>query len=100
MKKILPIGSVVQLHNAEVKLMITTRFPLYNNNGQIGYFDYSGWLYPSGMIDNQSFFFNEENIDKIWFEGYIDGSEEEYRQIANKEITNITYPRFTLENIK
>ena len=39
--KILPIGSVIQLHNGEVKLMIISRFPLYNNHGTIGYFDYS-----------------------------------------------------------
>ena len=40
MNRILPIGSIVQLKNGEVKLMILNRFPLYNNNGEIGYFDY------------------------------------------------------------
>ena len=40
MNRILPIGSIVQLKNGEVKLMIINRFPLYNNNGEIGYFDY------------------------------------------------------------
>lgn len=46
--KILPIGSVIQLHNGELKLMILSRFPLYNNQGTIGYFDYSACLYPNG----------------------------------------------------
>ncbi|AXJ12906.1 DUF4176 domain-containing protein [Streptococcus pluranimalium] len=98
--KYLPIGTVVQLNNGQVKVMIVSRFPLYDNKGKIGYFDYSGCIYPQGTAENQFYYFNEEDIETIWFEGYIDGSEEEYRQIANKEITNITYPRFTLENIK
>lgn len=38
----LPIGSVVQLENGSAKLMIITRFALYNNKGNIGYFDYAG----------------------------------------------------------
>lgn len=38
MKDILPIGSVVQLKNGEVKLMIINRFPLFNKEGTIGYF--------------------------------------------------------------
>ena len=40
MNDILPIGSVVQLKNGEVKLMIINRFPLFNKEGTIGYFDY------------------------------------------------------------
>ena len=39
MKDILSIGSVVQLKNGEVKLMIINRFPLFNKEGTIGYFE-------------------------------------------------------------
>lgn len=97
MKKYLPIGSVVQLKNGSAKLMVTTRFALYNNRGIIGYFDYAGCLYPGGLSENQSFFFNQENIGKVWFEGYIDESEEEAQKIFEKEIENITYPRFSID---
>ncbi|MGT2867003.1 DUF4176 domain-containing protein [Streptococcus fryi] len=99
MIKKLPIGSVVQLTNGQAKLMIINRFPLYNNNGEIGYFDYSACLYPSGVIDNQSFFFNQEDITKVWFEGYVDETEEEAQMLFNSEKGNIKYPRLTLKNI-
>lgn len=42
MTKFLSIGSVVQLEKGSAKMMIITRFALYNNKGNIGYFDYAG----------------------------------------------------------
>lgn len=98
MTKYLPIGSVVQLEKGTAKLMIITRFALYNNKGTIGYFDYAGCLYPSGLMDNQTFFFNRENIEKIWFEGYVDESEEEAQKTFEKEVGNITYPKLSIND--
>lgn len=97
MSNYLTIGSVVQLQNGNTKVMIINRFPLYNNRGTIGYFDYSACLYPSGNTDNQVYFFNHENIDKIWFEGYIDEAEEQLQEKFIVEKKNISYPRLTLE---
>ncbi len=57
--KLLPLGSVVQLKRGQQKLMITCRYPLYNNQGTIGYFDYSACLYPTGNPDGQAYFFNQ-----------------------------------------
>ncbi len=42
MKNLLPLGSVVRLNKGELKIMIISRLPLYNNEGTIGYFDYGG----------------------------------------------------------
>ena len=56
MNEILPIGTIVRLKNGEHKLMIISRAPLYNNNGTVGYFDYSAYLYPTGQADQQAFF--------------------------------------------
>lgn len=60
MNEVLPIGSIVQLNNGEVKLMIINRYPLYNNHGVIGYFDYSGCVYPNGSLDNQAYFLTKK----------------------------------------
>ena len=97
MSNYLTIGSVVQLQNGDTKVMIINRFPLYNSRGTIGYFDYSACLYPSGNTDNQVYFFNHGNIDKIWFEGYIDEAEEQLQEKYIVEKKNISYPRLTLE---
>ena len=97
MSNYLPIGSVVQLQNGDTKVMILNQFSIYNNRGTIGYFDYSACLYPSGNTDNQVYFFNHENIDKIWFEGYIDEAEEQLQEKFIVEKKNISYPRLTLE---
>ncbi|MGT2809201.1 DUF4176 domain-containing protein [Streptococcus iniae] len=45
--------------------MTVSRFPLYNFQNQIGYLDYSACIYPGGIIDNQTYFFNQEDIDKV-----------------------------------
>ena len=84
MTELLPIGSVVQLKNGQVKIMIINRYPLYDNKGEIGYLDYSGCVYPFGMTDNQACFFNQEDIDEVVFEGYKDDDEKRFRELYEK----------------
>lgn len=92
---ILPIGTVVQLsREKEQLLMITSRFPLYNRQGEIGYFDYASCLYPQGQTSQENFFFNTEDIDVVLFEGYINESEKELQTHIHNEIKHITYPKF------
>lgn len=96
MERILPIGSVIKLKRGDQKLMIISRTPLYNNQGTIGYFDYSGCIYPVGQIEQQMYFFNEEDIEEIYFEGYRDESEEEFCNLYRKNIKNVKYPKLQL----
>ena len=65
MKNLLPLGSVVRLNKGELKIMIISRLPLYNNEGTIGYFDYAACVYPTGQADQQVHFFNEEDIEEV-----------------------------------
>ena len=94
--KLLPLGSVVKLKNGEQKIMITVRLPMYNNKGTIGYFDYGACLYPNGQVDQKTFFFNEEDIEEIYFEGYIDESEAKFQKKYREEISDIKYQKLTL----
>lgn len=96
--EILPIGSVVRLKNGDVKLMILNRAPLYNQNGVVGYFDYSACLYPAGKVEERAYFFNNENIEKVYFKGYIDEAEEKFQEQYKENIGKVNYPRFEVEN--
>src|SRR5690625_3633255 len=46
--------------------------PLFNNKGTIGYFDYGSCLFPNGQVDQKTYFFNSFDIEKIFFEGYVE----------------------------
>lgn len=94
---ILPIGSVVKTKKGNVKLMIVGRAQLYNNDGTIGYFDYSALIYPEGIRSQQEFaFFNHEDIQEIYFEGYRDEVEEKFAEMYEENIKNTSYPKLTL----
>ena len=97
MEKILPIGSIVRLIDGEDKLMIINRVPLFNNNGTLGYFEYSGCLYPYGQTGQNVYFFNKENIKELIFEGYRDEDEESFCKKYYEKIEKIPYPRFEIK---
>lgn len=99
MNQLLPLGSVVRLAKGDAKLMIISRFPLFENKGEVGYFDYGACVYPTGHNDAQLYFFNQEDIAKVYFEGYIDESEEEAQKIFEEQSSSIAYPRFKVEDM-
>nr|WP_278250512.1 DUF4176 domain-containing protein [Enterococcus hirae] len=93
----MPIGSVVKTKKGNVKLMIVGRAQLYNNEGTIGYFDYSALIYPEGITSQQEFaFFNHEDIQEIYFEGYRDEVEKKFAERYEDNIKNTSYPKLTL----
>lgn len=44
-------------------------------------FDYSGCVYPTGLVQDQVLYFNQENIDKELFNGFIDEDENRFQEI-------------------
>lgn len=94
--ELLPLGSIVQLNNGTQKIMIISRAPLYNNEGTIGYFEYSACLYPQGMINQESYFFNHSDIKTVIFKGYEDEAEEAFREMYEKQIKETPYPKLQL----
>ena len=98
---ILPLGSVVTLKRGDIKLIIVGRAQLFNNGGTIGYFDYSALGYPQGVIAQSEFaFFNDEDIEKVLFEGYRDEQEIEFADSYEENIKSAEYPKLIIERKK
>lgn len=51
------------------------------------------------MTDNQACFFNNEDIEKVWFEGDIDESEEEMQVTIEDKLSQIPYPKYSLADL-
>src|SRR5690625_6042123 len=77
----LPIGSIVYLKEGTNKLMILNRGPIIEMDGEQTMFDYSGCFYPQGLVPENVFYFNHENIDEVVFEGYKDGEEDRFQKL-------------------
>lgn len=45
--------------------MILNRYPLSNEKGNVGYFDYSGSTDQFGKTEKQAYSFNSENIETV-----------------------------------
>ena len=97
MRKYLPIGSVVRLNKGDTKLMIVSRFPLYKDGNDIGYFEYCSCIFPSGVDGKEFIFFNKEDIAEVYFEGYVDVSEEEAQRMFSEQENEIEYPKFRVD---
>lgn len=80
----LPIGSVVYLKEGNRKIMVLNRGAMLEQAGEQVIFDYSGCIYPIGLDATQVFYFNEENIDKVIFEGFVDEEEKRYQELYHQ----------------
>ncbi|SYX84901.1 DUF4176 domain-containing protein [Paenibacillus alvei] len=77
---LLPLGSIVLLHEGSKKLMIYGRKQLQITTNRL--FDYLGVVYPEGYIDeNYSFLFNQEDIEMIVHVGYTNEEEEQFQLV-------------------
>lgn len=87
-KKIfLPIGSIVMLKDASKKMMITGY--LASVDGET-VFDYSGCLFPEGILSSkQMCLFNHDQIGKLYFTGYENDEQKNFKDNLNKVVNNI-----------
>jgi len=77
-EKLLPIGSVVLVKEAEKRLMIIGIMAADQETG-IDY-DYLAVPYPEGYIsDEYRFLFNHEDIDEMSFYGFVDQELQSFR---------------------
>ncbi|HFH7794064.1 TPA: DUF4176 domain-containing protein [Streptococcus agalactiae] len=81
---LLPVGSIVYLVDGNQKLLILNRASIVDQSGQEVYFDYLGGIFPEGLNMEQVYYFNEEDIDEVIFEGYHDEEEERVSKLIEK----------------
>ncbi|HFH7886074.1 TPA: DUF4176 domain-containing protein [Streptococcus agalactiae] len=81
---LLPVGSVVYLIDGNQKLVIVNRGAIVEQEGQEVYFDYLGGIFPEGLNLEQVYYFNQEDIDEVVFEGYHDEEKERVSRLIEK----------------
>lgn len=83
MKKFLPIGSVVLLRGSQKRVMIIGVKQKQTGTDKI--WDYSGCLYPEGVIDpSRLYLFDSEQIERLYFIGLQDGEGLNFLEQLNK----------------
>ena len=80
----LSIGSVVYLAEGNQKIMILNIGPLVEKEGVKYYFDYTGCLYPEGLDPEQVYYFNDNDIDEVIFEGFTDEDGKRFIELYDK----------------
>ena len=86
-KELLPIGSVVILHDATKRLMIYGVGQTNLTDGET--YDYIGVMYPEGYVGEESrFLFNHSDIDRIIFRGLNDEERESFIEYLGNYYNN------------
>lgn len=87
MKELLPNGSVVLLKESDHRLMIYGRIQKDKETGKI--YDYAGCFYPEGIQDTSKvMLFNADDIKAVFFLGFQDFEELEYRAALQEALRN------------
>ena len=77
-EKYLPVGTVCSLENSKKKIVIVGFYVTEQTSDKT--FDYSGCLYPEGIIDPQKvILFNHDQITEILYMGYKNEEEIEFK---------------------
>lgn len=88
-ERFLPIGSVVLLKGGQKRVMIIG-FCVMSKENEGKVYDYSGCIYPEGlMAANQTAMFDHEQIEKVYFKGFVDEEEVSFKNKLNNLIANI-----------
>lgn len=77
----LEIGTIIYLKGGTQKLMILNRGAIIQKDNQDIVYDYSACVYPIGFSPEHTYYFNEENIDKIVYRGFRDEDEERFEEM-------------------
>ena len=86
-EKYLPLGSIVLLKGEDKRFMITG-FALKSKNE---IYDYSGCLYPEGiMFSDSTILFNHNEIEKVFHTGYVNDEWNDFNKKINKIVQEVS----------
>ncbi len=85
-ERFLPIGTVVLLNGGKKRVMIIGFCAMAKGKeGKI--FDYCGCIYPEGlMASNQTCMFDHNQIEKVFYKGFVDEEETTFKGKLNNLI--------------
>ena len=85
-KEFLPVGSVVLLKGGTKRVMVTG-FCSVDNDDTTNIYDYTGCLYPEGIINsNEICLFNDNQIEQVFFKGFEDQEELDFKKNLSKTV--------------
>ena len=93
------IGSIIYLKEGSQKLMIINRGPIVEIENQKYMFDYSACKYPIGVVEDEIYYFNEENIDSVIFKGYSDQDEVRFQELFDNMKQNLIV-KYNVEKLR
>ncbi len=86
---LLPIGSVVLLHESKKKVMIVGVCQKGGSEPE-RIWDYAGVLFPEGFLaPDKMFLFNNEQIEQVFAIGYQDGEQLAFKSKADEMIKKL-----------
>ena len=90
-----PLGSVVKLKKAK---MITDKYVKSNHLKR--FVEYSGVVYPDGQIEDIEIYFNSEDIQQVFFEGYRVSDEVDYFNKLKGEYKDNNIQKISLSELE
>lgn len=94
--KYLPIGTVVLLNGGSKKIMITG-FCSISEDDINRVYDYCGCIYPEGYLNsNQVCLFDHNQINEIFYLGYENDEESEFKKELNQMLSEYNNDRLIL----
>ena len=77
-ESLLPVGSVVLLKGASKRVVIIGRIQVMSGDPTV--YDYVSCPFPEGLVDtNELFFFNRDDVERVYFIGFQDQEELQFR---------------------
>ena len=95
--KYLPIGTVCMLKKGSKKVMITGFCTTTKKDDTV--YDYNACLFPEGILTtDKTIVFNHDQIDKVFYMGYMDDEARNFHKGLNVLIEKINSGEIKLNN--